>query len=82
MKVASVEKNSQGGYFERGKKFSKAKWASVIDVYQTELNSAGNISSKHRCTMMPISWRRSTIELRIQKMSLGAVREEGTIKDV
>ena len=44
MKVASVEKNSQGGYFERGKKFNKAKWASVIDVYQTELNSAGKCS--------------------------------------
>ena len=44
MKVASVQKNSQGGYFERGKKFGKAKWASVIDVYQTELNSAGKCS--------------------------------------
>ena len=82
MKLAIVEKNSQGGYFERGKKLSKAKWASVIDVYQTKLNSAGNISSKRRCTMMPRSWWCSTIGLRIQRMSLGAVWEEGTIKDV
>ena len=41
MKVAIVEKNQQGCYFERGKSFSRAKWYSMVNAYETELISAG-----------------------------------------
>ena len=41
MKVAIVEKNHQGGYYERGKTFSRAKWYSVVNTYETELILAG-----------------------------------------
>jgi hypothetical protein len=30
MKLAVVKKNTQGGYFERGKSFDETKWASIV----------------------------------------------------
>ena len=45
MKLAIVEKNTQGGYFERGKSFDETKWASIVDAYRHEMDTAG------RCTI-------------------------------
>ena len=46
MKTSIVKKNSQGGYFEKGKAFSRAKWSEVIDFYQKEVDSAGKCSPR------------------------------------
>ena len=46
MKTTIVEKNSQGGYFEKGKAFGRAKWSEVIDFYQKEVEIAGKCSPR------------------------------------
>ena len=40
MKIAVVEKNNQGGYYKKGRSFSRAKWSKFIASYQAELNLA------------------------------------------
>ena len=37
----TVLKNKQGGYYEQGRGYSKAKWVSILDLYLTEVESAG-----------------------------------------
>ena len=37
----TVLKNKRGGYYEQGRGYSKAKWASFLDLYLTEVKSAG-----------------------------------------
>ena len=49
MKVAVVEKNTLGGYYEKGRAFPQAKWAEIIASYQAELDSAG------KCTIDRLS---------------------------
>ena len=39
-----VQKNSQGGYFERGKSFSSVSWVYIVDAYQVKLKMAGKCS--------------------------------------
>ena len=41
MKLPVVEKNAQGGYFQRGKSFDETKWASIVDAYRHEIDTTG-----------------------------------------
>ena len=44
MKLVVVEKNKQGGYYEKGKSFGEAKWVEIIAIYQAEVKKAGKCS--------------------------------------
>ena len=37
----TVLKNKQGGYYEQGRGYSKAKWVIILDLYLTEVELAG-----------------------------------------
>ena len=39
-KIAVVKNNNQGGYYKKGKSFSRAKWSQIIVYYQAELDLA------------------------------------------
>ena len=49
MKIAVVQKNNQGGYFEHGRAFSRSKWTEIITSYQAEIDLAG------KCTIDRLS---------------------------
>ena len=51
MKIAVVDKNNQGGYYEKGRSFTPAKWFQIIALYQAELDLAGKCTI-HRLTQI------------------------------
>ena len=61
MKTCIVDKNTQGGYYERGRKFGQAKWTTILQTYRTEVDSAGKCTIKHLASLAKIG-RNSAIK--------------------
>ena len=55
MKTAIVEVNKEGGYYECGRGFSKAKWLNIIKTYLAEMNEAGKCSIDRLAGLAKIS---------------------------
>ena len=68
MKIAVVTKNKQGGYFERGKSFSRAKWADIIEIYHTEISLSGKCSTDCLAKLARIGWNTAAKAVRYYEL--------------
>ena len=50
-----ILRNNNGGYYVEGKPFSKAKWVSIVDVYDHELVTHGSCSIHRLAELAHIS---------------------------
>ena len=54
MKTCIVDKNTQGGYYERGRKFGPAKWSTILQTYRTEVELNGKCTIRRLATLAQI----------------------------
>ena len=53
--VSTVLQNANGGYYDQGRPFSEAKWASVSRMYELELEAHGECSIRRLALRAKVS---------------------------
>ena len=71
MKITVVDKNNQGGYYEKGRSFTRPKWTEIIDSFQAELDSAGKCTIHHLTTIAKIG--KHLVEKAVNYHTLGFI---------
>ena len=68
MKIAAVVTNKNGGYFERGKLFTRAKWAEIIEIYNNNISLSGKCSTNCLAKLVRIRWITAAKEVHYSKL--------------
>ena len=60
--ISEIKENENGGFYEQGKPFDKAKWVSIFNIYEKELEAYG------KCTIRRLAERASISNNSARKM--------------
>ena len=82
MKIAAVAKNKNGGYFEQGKSFTRAKWAEIIEIYNNNVSLSGKCSTNRLAKLSRIGWSTAAKAVHYSELGFGPSYEKNTVIDV
>ena len=54
--VATVYENSHGGFYENARSFTEAKWATIVRLYEVEIDSNGKCSIRRLAELASIGY--------------------------
>ena len=82
MKIAAVAKNKNGGYFERGKLFTRAKWEEIMEIYNNDVSLSGKCLTDRLSKLEKIGSSTAAKAVHYSELGFGPSYEKNTVIDV